>query len=123
VIKLKTRLKGKGLLQGDKHVIWDSITSEAANIRVYLNFIDEKDNMVVTTRSKCTILNETLAKKPSEWAQKTLNLLNYVPITDLQTIGVKDMNALIILARRIIAKHNFLKSFQTKAVQMEQSIQ
>jgi hypothetical protein len=45
--KLKTRLKGKGLLQGDKHVIWDSIDSEAAKFRVYLNFIDDKYSMVV----------------------------------------------------------------------------
>jgi hypothetical protein len=45
-----------------------------------------------------------------------------MPTADLQTIGVKDRIALIIWARRIIIKHNFLKLVQTKAVQMEQSI-
>jgi hypothetical protein len=30
---------------------------------------------------------------------------------------------LIIWARRVIAKHNLLKSVQTKATQMEQSVQ
>jgi hypothetical protein len=65
VRKLKMRLKGKGLLQGAKHVIWDSITVEAAKFRVYLNFINDKDNMVVIAGSRCTVVNETLAKKPS----------------------------------------------------------
>jgi hypothetical protein len=49
--------------------------------------------------------------------------LNYIPIAEIQTIGVKYRTTLIIWSRRIIAKHNLLKSFQTKAMQMEQSIQ
>jgi chromosome segregation ATPase len=32
VNKLKTRLKGKVLLKGDKHVIWDAIVVEAAKL-------------------------------------------------------------------------------------------
>jgi uncharacterized protein YlxW (UPF0749 family) len=30
VNKLKTRLKGKGILEGSKHVIWDDVVVEAA---------------------------------------------------------------------------------------------
>jgi hypothetical protein len=66
-------------------------------------------------------VSETLAKNPSEWAQNAINLLNSVPTAELQTIGVKDRTTLIILARRIIAKTNLLKSVQTKDLQMEQS--
>jgi hypothetical protein len=120
---MKTRLRGKGLLQGAKHIIWDSIVVEAAKFRVYLNFINDKDSMAITARSRCTVVNETLAKKPSEWAQNAINLLNSIPTTELQTIGVKYRTTLIIWARRVIAKHNLLKSVQTKAIQMEQSIQ
>jgi hypothetical protein len=123
VNKLKTRLKGKVLLQGDKHVIWDDVSTEVAKFSVYLNFINDKDSMAITSRRRCIVVNETLAKKTSEWAQKTINLLNFLPIADLQTIGVKDRTALIVWARRIITKHNFLKYVQTKFVQMEQSIQ
>jgi hypothetical protein len=79
--------------------------------------------MDVTAQSRCTVVNETLAKKPSKWAQNTINFLNFVPTVDLQTIGVKEKKTLIIWARRIIAKHNLLNSVQTKVVQMEQSIQ
>jgi TolA-binding protein len=77
VDKLKTRLKGKVLLQGDKHVIWDSIAVEAAKFRVYLNFINDKDSMAITARSRCTVVNETLVKKPSEWAHNAINLSEF----------------------------------------------
>jgi hypothetical protein len=119
---LKTRLKGKGLLQGAKHIIWDSISVEVAKFRVYLNFIDDKDSMAITARRRCIVVSETLAKKPSEWAQNAINLLNSIPTAELHTIGVKDRTTLIIWARRVISKHNLLKSVQTKAMQMEQSI-
>jgi hypothetical protein len=102
---LNSRLRGKGLLQGDKHIIWDSIAVEAAKFRSYLNFVSDKDNIEITAMHRCTVVNETLSKKPSEWAQNANNLLNPVPPVDIHTIGVKDRTALIIWAKRIIAKH------------------
>jgi len=63
-----------------------------------------------------------LAKKPSEWAQNAIDLLNSMPTSYLQTIRVKDRTVLIISARKIIAKHNLLISVQNKAMQMEHSI-
>ena len=119
---MKTRLRGKGLFQGSKYIIWDSIVAKVAKSRVYSNFINDKDSMAITTRRRCTVVNETLANKPSKWAQNFISLLNSIPTAKLQTIGVKYRTTLIIWARRVIGKHNLLKSFQTKAIQMEQSI-
>jgi hypothetical protein len=99
--KLNSRLRGKGLLQGAKHIIWDSIVVEAAKFRSYLNFVSDKDNIAIITRHRCTVVNETLAKNPSEWEQNVINILNSVPPADLQTIGVKDRIALIIWARML----------------------
>jgi hypothetical protein len=121
--KLNMRLKGKGLLQGSKYIIWDSIVVEAAKFIVYLNFINDKDSISITARSRCTVLNETLSKEASEWAQNAINLLNSIPTADLLTIGVKYKTTSIIWAKRVIDKHNLLKSVQTKATQMEQSVQ
>jgi hypothetical protein len=123
VSKMKMTLKGKVLLQGAKHLIWDVIILEAIKFKMYLNFINDKDNMAITARGRRTFVNKTLAKNPSEWAHNAINLLNYVPTSNLQTIGVKDRTTVIIWARRIIDKHNFLKLVQTKAIQMEKSIQ
>jgi hypothetical protein len=108
------RLKGKGMLQVAKHIIEDSIVVEVANFIVYFNFINDKDNIAITSKRRCTIVNETLAKKPSEWAQNAINILKSIPTVDLQTIGVKYITTLIIWVRRVIVKHNLLESFQTK---------
>jgi hypothetical protein len=115
-------LRGKGLLQGAKHIIWYSIVVEATKFRSYLNFVSDKDNIEITTRHRCIVVNDTLSKKPSEWAQNAINILNAVPPADIQTIRVKDRTSLIIWARRIITKHDLLKSVLNKAIQMEQSV-
>jgi hypothetical protein len=61
-----------------------------------MNFINDKDNISIIAISRCIVVNETLAKNPSEWAQNAINILNSIPTTDLQTIGVKYINTLII---------------------------
>jgi uncharacterized protein YxjI len=94
--KLKMRLRGKGMLQGAKNIIWDSIATEDSKFIVYLNFINDKYNISITAKSKCTVVNETLTKKPSEWAQNTINLLNSILTADLHTIGIKYITTLII---------------------------
>jgi hypothetical protein len=63
---------------------------------VYLNVINDKDNMVITARRRCIVVSETLAKKPSELAQNAINLLNSIPTIELQTNGVKYRTALVI---------------------------
>jgi hypothetical protein len=72
------------------------ISVEVAKFISYLNFINDKDNMPSTARNRCTVVNEVLAKNPSEWAQNAIDLLNAIPTVDLQTISVKDRTALII---------------------------
>jgi hypothetical protein len=57
---LKMILRGKILLQGSKHIIWDSIATESTKFRVCLIFINDKDNMAITSKSRCTIVNETV---------------------------------------------------------------
>jgi hypothetical protein len=123
VNKIKTRLNGKMLLQGAKHVIWDMIAAEVAKFRSYLNFINDKDNMVAIAQNKCDVVNEVIEKNPLEWTQNVIYLLNAIPTVDIQTIGVKYKTALIISARRIIAKNNLLRSVQNKSMQMDLSIQ
>jgi hypothetical protein len=95
-------------------VIWDAIVAEAAKFRVYLNFINDKDNVATTTRIRCIVVNETLAKKPSEWAQNVIDLRNFVPTTDLQTIGVKDRTSLIIWGQEASSSTTCSNQFKTK---------
>jgi hypothetical protein len=121
--KLNTGIKGKSLLQGAKHIIWDSILVELIKLGTYLNFVNDEDNIAVLAKQRCKVINETLSKRPVEWAQNAINLLNTMSSSSLQTIGVKDRTALIIWARRIITKHNLSNSVQNKASQLEKSVQ
>ena len=44
--ELKEMKKGKGPLQGDKHIIWDTLSVEITKFRHYLNFIDDQSTLV-----------------------------------------------------------------------------
>ena len=110
VTKIKTRMKGKILLQGAKHSIWDSISFEVTKLKTYLNYVNDEDNIAVLAKQRCKVINETLSKRPTKWAQNAINLPNTVPSSILQTIGVKYRTTLIIWARRIITKRNLSNS-------------
>ena len=73
-------------------------------------------------KQRCKVINETLSKRPTEWAQNVVNLLNIVPSSSLQIIGVKDRTTLTIWARIIITKHNLSNSVQNKVAQLEKSV-
>jgi len=81
--KLNSRLRVKIMMQGAKHIIWDSMVFEAAKFRSYLNFVNDTNNIAIPTRYRCTIVNDTLSKNPSEWEQNASNFLNSFPPIDL----------------------------------------
>jgi FtsZ-binding cell division protein ZapB len=123
VSKLKSRIKGKVPLQGAKHLLWDSLAVDITKFRQYLNFVDDKSIVASTTLHRCVIVNETLLKRPLEWAQNAINLLNAVSNAYLQTIGVKDRTVVIVCARKIIGKHNHMRNVRSKAEKIEQNVQ
>jgi FtsZ-binding cell division protein ZapB len=57
--KLNARLKGKRLLQGAKHIIWDSISVEVTKLRAYLNYVNDEDDIAVLAKQRCKVINET----------------------------------------------------------------
>jgi len=63
---VNSRSRVKILLQGDKHIIWDSIADEATKFRSYLNFVNDKNNIEIIVGHGCIVVNETLAKNPSK---------------------------------------------------------
>jgi hypothetical protein len=122
VNKINFRLKGKRFLQGSKHIIWESISVEVTKLMTHINIFNDEDKIAVLAKQRCKVINETLSKRPTEWAQNAINLLNIVPSSSLQIIGIKYRTALIIWSRRIITKHNLLNSVQNKASQLEKSV-
>jgi FtsZ-binding cell division protein ZapB len=83
VNKLNIGLKGKSLLKGAKHIIWDSISVEVTKLRTYLIYVNDEDNITVLAKQRCKVINETLSKRPAKWTQNVINLLNTVPSSSL----------------------------------------
>jgi hypothetical protein len=81
--KLNSILRGKDLLQGAKHIIWDFVTAKATKFRSYLNFVNDKDNIAITDKNRCIVVNDTLSKNPFEWAKNGINILNSILPVDL----------------------------------------
>jgi hypothetical protein len=57
VNKIKTRIKGKRLLQGSKHIIWESISVEVTKLMTHLNFFNDEDKIAVLAKQRCKVIN------------------------------------------------------------------
>ena len=55
-------------MQGARHIIQDMIIAKAVKIRLYLNYIQEKEMVLNIDRQSCTTMKEALNKK-NQWTQ------------------------------------------------------
>ena len=63
-------------LQGEKHIIWDTLSVEITKLRHYLNFIDDQSILINLAHQRLKLVNENMERKPLATAQNTLNFLN-----------------------------------------------
>ena len=120
--ELKERNIGKNPLQGDKHLIWDTLSVEITKFRHYLNFIDDQSALVNLATQRLKLANETMEKKPLNTAQNDLNFLNSLTYQKLQDIGIKDRVAIVLWAKKFINKHKLMKVVQDKSNTMSSQI-
>jgi hypothetical protein len=116
-------MKRKTPLQGEKHILWDSLVEDITKFRQYLNFVDDKSLVARKSLHGCTIVNETLLKRPLEITQNAINLINEISSAHLQTLRVKDRTIVTIWVRKIIGKLSQMRNVQPKADQMKQNVQ
>ena len=74
--KLKEKNIGKGPLQGEKHIIWDTLSIEFKKFWHYLNFIDDLNILINLAHQRLKLVNEHMERRPLTMAQNTLNFLN-----------------------------------------------
>ena len=96
VSKLKSRMKGKAPIHGENHILWDSFSADITKFKQYLNFVDDKSVVARKYLHRCTVVNETLPKRPLETAHNVINLLNEISNAHLQILGVKDKIVVIV---------------------------
>ena len=109
---------GKVPLQGDKHIIWDTLSIEITKFRSYLNFVNDKNAIVYLSLQRCKLVNENLDKKPLKTTQNAVKFLKTFTYEEMQEIAIRDRLAIILWARKFINKHNLVKVVQEKENQM-----
>ena len=115
-------MKGKVPLQGAKHLLWDYLVMDITKSKQYLNYVDDKSVVASTTLQKCTVVNETLLRRPLETTQNAINFLNTISNAHLQILGIKSITVVIVWARKILGKHNHVRNVQSKAKQIQQNV-
>ena len=55
--KNKNKLKGKLQLQGAKYMLWDQISAEVDNFWEYVNYIEDKGDLIDSTYKKMNFYN------------------------------------------------------------------
>ena len=113
--ELKEKCIGKVPLQGAKHIIWDTLTIEITKFRHYLSFIDDLCTVTELAQQKLKLVNEHMARRPLSTAQNTLNFLNSLSYQKLHDMGIKDRISIVLSAKKIIQKHQLMKTVQDKS--------
>ena len=68
--------------------------------------LDEQKQASMVARKRCKSLQEILARRPREEAQKAIIVLNTALGEDLIALGVTNRIVLIVTAKRMSINHN-----------------
>ena len=71
-------MNGKLQLQGAKHIIWDHITLEVTKLWVFLNFVEDKRVLVVSSLVKYEVENEIMPRRPATKAHNSIAFLSHL---------------------------------------------
>ena len=69
-------------------------------------------------KQRLKLVNETMERKPLATTQNVLNFLNSLTYQKLYDIGLKDIIAMVLWAKKFIHKHHLMKTVQDKADEM-----
>ena len=114
--KLTKQLAGKLPLQGARHLIWDMIIVEAVKLKIYLNYILDKEIVIYSTKQSCTAVKEVLNKKPIDTTNNTMNFLDGLSEYDLKKIS------LITWEMKVVGKHQHLDTVLAKIDIMQHEV-
>ena len=111
--ELKEKSIGNGPLQGEKHIIWDTLSIEITKFRHYLNFIDDLSILTDSVQQKLKLVNEHMAKRPHYSSER----IKFSEFTDIPKVArhIKDRISIVLWAKKIIHKHHLMKTVQDKS--------
>jgi len=122
ISKLKEKTKGVLQLQGEKHILWDEPIKAVASFRKQLVMIEEQEKALEAAVVKCKVVDEHLMKKSHEVAQNAIDFLKRASGTDLITLEVKNRTAILVTARKVLAKYKCQQSVRSKVADIKNEV-
>ena len=112
--KLVKQLSGQLHIQGEKHIIWDMIITEAGKLRPSMNYILDKEIVIHAAKQSCSAVKEVLNNKLIDTSNNIVSFLNGLLDDDLKTTNIKDKISVIDWERMVVGKHQHLNTVQVK---------
>ena len=84
--------------------------------------LDEQKQASMAASKRCKALQEILARRPREEAQKAITVLNATSGEELIVRGVTERITLLVVARRTSAKHNLFHNALARIEIMHQRL-
>ena len=88
--KLNKQVVGQMALQGTRHMIWDEIIKEASRFRLYLDYVADQENALISDRKNVVVVKQALNKKPMQIAQNVVDFLSTLSEDQIKRIGILD---------------------------------
>lgn len=82
--------------------------------REYLNCIEDEHDLALSSNKIYHNVKEELTHRPMEEVESVVTFTNTTTKVDLKAWVVTDRSEYIIVARKLIGKHNNMKNFQNK---------
>ena len=74
--KLNKQVIGQMALQGGRYMIWDGIIKEASKSILYLDYVADEEDALVSSKKNVVIVKHALHKKPIQTSQNAVNFLS-----------------------------------------------
>ena len=101
-------------LQGARHMIWDEIIKEASKFILYLDYVANQENALMSARKNVVVVKQALNKKPMQVAQNAVEFLSTLSEDQIKRMGIQDKVVVVSWARRVIGKYIMMEFVQDK---------
>ena len=85
-------------------MIWDEIIKEANRFRLYLDYVADQENSLMSTRKNVVVVKQALSKNPMHVTQNAVEFLSTLLGDRIKRMGIQDKIVVVSWARRVIGK-------------------
>ena len=108
--KLNKQVVGQMALQGDRHMIWDEIIKEASRFRLYLDYVVDHENALMSSRKNVVVVKHALNKKPMQGVQNVVDFFSTLSEDRIKRMGIQDKFFVVSWAKRVIGKYRKMET-------------